>query len=114
MIFINANGETENITDEQWVAIQAQATAWRKEAHIAEINALHKAEFQRRYIALDYEDGWDIVLYSQRPELGYQEEANQLLEYWTNGWDIIKTYSETVTEQNMIDPIQFVNNLENI
>ena len=100
-------------TAQEQIDYLASLQVWSKEAHLAEINALHKAEFQRRYIALDYEDGWDIVLYSQRPELGYQEEANQLLEYWTNGWDIIKTYSETVTEQNMIDPIQFVNNLEN-
>lgn len=34
-------------------------------------------------------------------------------DYWWDGWDAIEAYGETVTEQNMIDPIQFVNNLEN-
>jgi hypothetical protein len=86
---------------------------WNKEAHIAEINALHKAEFERRYKALDYEAEWDVVLYAEKPELGYQEEANTLLNYWTSGWDAIKAYSETVTEETAEDPQIFVNNIEN-
>jgi hypothetical protein len=90
---------------------QSRITAWSKEAHIGEINALHKAEFERRYKALDYEAEWDVVLYAEKSELGYQEEANALLNYWTSGWDAIKIYDETVNENNFIEPIQFVNGL---
>lgn len=111
MMFINENGETENITDEQWAAIQAQAIAWSKEAHLAEINTLHSEEFKRRYLALKYEDGWDVHLYAERPELGFQEEAQELLKYWTDGFAAIIAYGETVTENNFIKPLDFVNGL---
>ena len=87
---------------------------WNKEAHLQEINALHSEEFKRRYLALKYEDGWDVHLYAERPELGFQEEAQELLKYWTDGWDAIEAYGETVTEENFIDPQTFVDNLENI
>ena len=41
----------------------------------------------------------------------YYDEAVLIINYWWNGWDAIKAYSETVTEENFIDPIQFVNDL---
>ena len=41
----------------------------------------------------------------------YFDEAVLIINYWWNGWDAIKAYSETVTEENSIDPIQFVNDL---
>ena len=114
MMFINANGETENITDEQWAAIQAQATAWNKEAHIAEINALHEEEFKRRLLAAEYVGEWELSAVLADSENEYFDEAILIINYWWNGWDAIKAYSETVTEENFIDPQTFVDNLENI
>jgi hypothetical protein len=84
---------------------------WSKEAHIAEINALHSQEFKRRYLALDYEDGWDVHLYAKSSELGFQEEAQELLKYWTDGFAAIIAYGETVTEETAQDPIVFVSSI---
>jgi hypothetical protein len=84
---------------------------WNKEAHIAEINALHSQEFKRRYLALDYEDGWDVHLYAKSSELGFQEEAQELLKYWTDGFAAIIAYGETVTEETAQDPIVFVSSI---
>ena len=98
-------------SEEEKISFHASINTWSKEAHLAEINALHKTEFERRYKALDYEAEWDVVFYSERPELGYKEEADGLLAYWANGWTAIKAYSETVTENNFIEPLDFVNDL---
>jgi len=111
MIFINANGETENITDEQWAVIQAQATAWRKEAHIAEINALHEEEFKRRLLAAEYVGEWELNAVLADSENEYFDEAILIINYWWNGWDAIKAYSETVTEETAQDPIVFVSSI---
>lgn len=111
MIFINANGETENITDEQWAVIQAQATAWNKEAHLAEINALHEEEFKRRLFDAEYVGEWELSAVLADSENEYFDEAILIINYWWNGWDAIKAYSETVTEENFIDPQTFVDNL---
>jgi hypothetical protein len=111
MIFINANGETENITDEQWAVIQAQATAWNKEAHIAEINALHEEEFKRRLLAAEYVGEWELSAVLADSENEYFDEAILIINYWWNGWDAIKAYSETVTEETAQDPQTFVDNL---
>ena len=111
MIFINANGETENITDEQWAVIQAQATAWNKEAHIAEINALHEEEFKRRLLAAEYVGEWELSAVLDDSENEYFDEAILIINYWWNGWDAIKAYSETVTEETAQDPIVFVSSI---
>ena len=111
MIFINANGETENITDEQWAVIQAQANAWNKEAHIAEINALHEEEFKRRLLAAEYVGEWELSAVLADSENEYFDEAVLIINYWWNGWDAIKAYSETVTEETAQDPQTFVDNL---
>jgi hypothetical protein len=111
MIFINANGETENITDEQWAVIQAQATAWNKEAHLAEINTLHEAEFKRRLLSAEYVGEWELSAVLADSENEYFDEAILIINYWWNGWDAIKAYSETVTEETAQDPQTFVDNL---
>jgi hypothetical protein len=111
MIFINANGETENITDEQWAVIQAQATAWNKEAHLAEINALHEEEFKRRLFDAEYVGEWELSAVLADSENEYFDEAILIINYWWNGWDAIKAYSETVTEETAQDPIVFVSSI---
>ena len=89
----------------------ASLQTWNKEAHIAEINALHEAEFKRRLLAADYVGEWELNAVLADSENEYFDEAVLIINYWWNGWDAIKAYSETVTEENFIDPIQFVNDL---
>jgi hypothetical protein len=85
--------------------------AWSKEAHLAEINALHEEEFKRRLLAAEYVGEWELNAVLADSENEYFDEAVLIINYWWNGWDAIKAYSETVTEENFIDPIQFVNDL---
>lgn len=113
MIFINEQGQQVEITNEEWAVIQAQATAWSKESHLAEINALHEAEFERRWLAAGYKTEEELSRAIGNPKNKFHAEAMLIDDYWWDGWDAIEAYGETVTEQNMIDPIQFVNNLEN-
>ena len=87
---------------------------WNKEAHIAEINALHEQEFKRRLFNADYVAEWELNAVLADSENEYFDEAILIINYWWNGWDAIKVYSETVTEENFIDPQTFVDNLENI
>jgi len=87
---------------------------WNKEAHIAEINALHEAEFERKWMEADYKTEQELGRALANPLNEYHEEAKSIDAYWWNGWDAIKAYSETVTEENFIDPQTFVDNLENI
>lgn len=84
---------------------------WNKDAHIAEINALHEAEFDRRLKEANYVAEWELNAVLSDSENEYYDEAVLIINYWWNGWDAIKAYSETVTEENFIDPIQFVNDL---
>ena len=87
---------------------------WNKEAHIAEINALHEEEFKRRLFNADYVAEWELNAVLADSENEYFDEAILIINYWWNGGDAIKAYSETVTEENFIDPQTFVDNLENI
>jgi hypothetical protein len=92
----------------------SRTQSWNKEAHLAEINTLHEAEFKRRLSDANYVAEWELNAVLSDSENEYFDEAILIINYWWNGWDAIKAYSETVTEENFIDPIQFVNNLENI
>ena len=111
MIFINEQGQQVEITNEEWAVIQAQATAWNKEAHIAEINALHEEEFKRRLLAAEYVGEWELSAVLADSENEYYDEAILIMNYWWNGWDAIKAYSETVTEETAQDPIVFVSSI---
>lgn len=84
---------------------------WSKEAHLAEINTLHEAEFKRRLSEADYVAEWELNAVLSDSENEYFDEAVLIINYWWNGWDAIKAYSETVTEENFIDPQTFVDNL---
>jgi hypothetical protein len=93
--------------------IEKPPHTWSKEVHLAEINALHEAEFKQRLSDANYVGEWELSAVLADSENEYFDEAVLIINYWWNGWDAIKAYSETVTEENFIDPIQFVNNLEN-
>lgn len=84
---------------------------WSKEAHLAEINALHKSEFDRKWLELEYDGRWEVVDAARDASNEYHEEAKALMSYWWNGWAAIKAYSETVAENNFIEPLDFVNGL---
>lgn len=90
---------------------KVELNQWNKEAHISEINALHEEEFKRRLFNADYVAEWELNAVLADSENEYFDEAVLIINYWWNGWDAIKAYSETVTEENFIDPIQFVNDL---
>jgi hypothetical protein len=106
-ILITENGETE-VSQE---VIDAINNVLNKEAHLAEINALHEEEFKRRLLAAEYVGEWELSAVLADSENEYYDEAVLIINYWWNGWDAIKAYSETVTDENFIDPIQFVNDL---
>jgi hypothetical protein len=110
MIIIDANGIRE-ISEDELIALKDKANAWNKEAHIAEINALHEEEFKRRLFNADYVGEWELSAVLADSENEYFDEAVLIINYWWNGWDAIKAYSETVTEENFIDPQTFVDNL---
>jgi hypothetical protein len=110
MIIIDANGIRE-ISEEELIALKDKANAWNKEAHIAQINALHEEEFKRRLFNADYVGEWELNAVLADSENEYIDEAIMIINYWWNGWDAIKAYSETVTEENFIDPQTFVDNL---
>ena len=100
-----------NSVEELDAYINALSIVWNKEAHLAEINALHEEEFKRRLLAAEYVGEWELSAVLADSENEYFDEAILIINYWWNGWDAIKAYSETVTEENFIDPIQFVNDL---
>jgi hypothetical protein len=89
----------------------ALPVVWSKEQHLAEINALHEAEYKRRLEAANYVNGWEVVACASDPTNEYYEEAKTLLAYWFDGWNAIETYGATVTEQTAKDPQTFVNEL---
>jgi hypothetical protein len=101
-------------TAQEQIDYLASLQVWNKEAHIAEINALHEQEFKRRLFNADYVAEWELNAVLADSENEYFDEAVLIINYWWNGWDAIKAYSETVTEENFIDPQTFVDNLENI
>lgn len=90
---------------------KSRITTWSKEAHLAEINALHKSEFDRKWLDLEYDGRWEVVDAARDASNEYHEEAKALMSYWWNGWAAIKAYSETVAENNFIEPLDFVNAL---
>jgi len=101
-------------TAQEQIDYLASLQVWNKEAHLAEINALHEEEFKRRLLAAEYVGEWELSAVLADSENEYFDEAILIINYWWNGWDAIKAYSETVTEENFIDPQTFVDNLENI
>jgi hypothetical protein len=103
---------TRNVSQEELDAYLALLPkVWSKESHLAEINALHEEEFKRRLFNADYVGEWELNAVLADSENEYFDEAVLIINYWWNGWDAIKAYSETVTEENFIDPQTFVDNL---
>lgn len=107
MKFLNG----QPISDNDLNALIEASNVWSKESHIAEINALHEEEFKRRLFNADYVGEWELSAVLADSENEYFDEAVLIINYWWNGWDAIKAYSETVTEENFIDPQTFVDNL---
>ncbi len=85
--------------DERETYLNSLPIVWSKEAHIAEINAEHKAYFEEWYSEKNYDGEWELLMYAKDETLGYQEEAQEILDYWTIGWTNILLYAETVTEE---------------
>lgn len=112
-IISDAQGTREVSQTEFDAYIAALPKVWSKEQHLVEINALHEAEFERRWLAAGYKTEEELSRAIGNPKNKFHAEAMLIDDYWWDGWDAIEAYGETVTEQNMIDPIQFVNNLEN-
>jgi hypothetical protein len=110
-LFNGANVLEFDSQDEFDNYIASLPKVWNKESHLAEINALHEDEFKRRLFNADYVGEWELNAVLADSENEYFDEAVLIINYWWNGWDAIKAYSETVTEENFIDPIQFVNDL---
>ena len=86
---------------------QSRIVAWSKEAHLAEINALHEAEFERRWLAADYKTEQELSRVLANPLNEYHEEAKLIDAYWWNGWALIKQYGDTLTEQPTETPEEF-------
>ena len=110
-IHIDGNGNRKEITEEEYQVLIDAATAWNKDTHLAEINALHKSEFDRKWLELEYDGRWEVVDAARDASNEYHEESKALMSYWWNGWALIKQYGETVTENNFIKPLDFVNGL---
>lgn len=109
-IIIDEQGRRE-VNQAEFNAYIIATTFWSKEQHLAEINALHEEEFKRRLFNADYVGEWELSAVLADSENEYFDEAVLIINYWWNGWDAIKAYSETVTEENFIDPQTFVDNL---
>jgi hypothetical protein len=90
---------------------KVELNQWNKEAHIAEINALHEEEFKRRLLAAEYVGEWELSAVLADSENEYFDEAVLIINYWWNGWKAIETYAETVTEETAQDPIVFVSSI---
>ena len=110
-ILSDAQGTREVTQEELDAYLASLPTVWSKEAHLAEINALHEAEFERRLTDADYVAEWELNAVLADSENEYFDEAILIINYWWNGWDAIKAYSETVTEETAQDPQTFVDNL---
>lgn len=109
-IHIDENGNRKEITEQEYQLLVIAAEAWSKDNHLAEINALHEAEFERRWIAAGYKTEQELSR-ALRPTNKFYEEAKAIDDYWWDGWDAIETYGLTVTEQTAQDPQTFVNGL---
>ena len=110
-ILSDAQG-TRNVSQYELDAYLASLQkVWSKEQHLAEINALHEAEFKRRLNDSEYVGEWELNAVLTDSENEYYNEAVLIINYWWNGWYAIKAYSETVTENNFIEPLDFVNDL---
>jgi hypothetical protein len=108
---IDENG-TREVSQEVYDTYMASLSqTWNKSAHIAEINQYHEEVFQDTIANLLYIDKWEVVSAASDINNLYYNEAFKLMEYWWKGWEDIKTYSETVTEENQIKPEYFVKTL---
>lgn len=110
-ILSDAQG-TRNVSQEELDAYLASLPkVWSKEAHLAEINELHKEEFLKRVALAGYEDRdeFNATLADGRSQ--WHEEAKFINTYWLNGEIAIDNYAETVTEETAQDPIVFISSI---
>ncbi len=99
-------------TVQEQIDYLASLQVWNKEAHIAEINALHEAEFEKRVLNAGYKQDlkeFERTLADTRSQ--WHEEAKAINAYWLNGEITINNYAETVTEETAQDPIVFVSSI---
>lgn len=78
---------------------QSRTLPWSKEAHLAEINALHEADFDRRWRAADYVGRWEVAAAANDESNPYNSEAKAIMAFWWNGWATIKAYEEALTPE---------------
>ena len=115
MSFILKSGEEIiefNTLEERDAYIALLPKVWSKEAHLAEINALHEAEFEKRVLNAGYKQDlkeFERTLADTRSQ--WHEEAKAINAYWLNGEIAIGNYAETVTEETAQDPIVFVSSI---
>jgi len=110
MILIDANGNRTEITEKEYKLLIDAANVWNKESHLAEINALYEAEFNKRLTDADYVGRWELNAVLADPANEYYQEAKSIIAYWWDGWDAIKAYAETVTEETALTPEQWLEN----
>ncbi len=107
-IISDAQGTKEVSQEELDAYLALLPKVWSKEQHLAEINAMHKSEFDRKWLELEYDGRWEVVDAARDASNEYHEEAKALMAYWWNGWAAIKSYGETLTEQTMKTLIEIV------
>jgi len=98
-------------SEEEKTSFYASIKTWDKEAHIAEINALHKEEFLNRVALAGYEDREEFNATLADGRSQWHEEAKFINTYWLNGEIAIDNYAETVTEETAQDPIAFISSI---
>lgn len=108
-IIIDENGRRE-VSQQELDAYIVATTTWSKEAHLQEINDLHEAEFNKRLTDADYVGCWELNAVLADPANEYYQEAKSIIAYWWDGWDAIKAYAETVTEETALTPEQWLEN----
>ena len=106
-IIIDKDGRRE-VSQVEFDAYITATTVWSKEAHLQEINALHKEEFLKRIALAGYEDREEFNATLADARSQWHEEAKAINTYWLNGEIAIDNYAETVTEETAQDPISFV------
>ena len=107
---IDENGD-RLVTQNEYDAIIASKYVWSKSALIAEINQLHDELFKSILSANNYIDMAELGIWAQQPDSLFRNEATAIKAWYINTCEIICNYEAVVTEQNAVEPIEFIDNL---
>lgn len=97
--------------DEAELFLNNKKLTWDKNNYIANINNLHENLFKSILEQYNYLSMAELLLWSKINDSEHYREANAIINWYVNSYNIIQEYCKDVTEESALPIQDFIKNL---